>query len=84
MGRDTAKSELLTFPQLRREYGIGIRSLRREADRGSFPVYSAGTSWPRVLRIEFERWLRSTQIRATSHARRRVDEICAREARRVE
>ena len=65
MQRDAPKSELLTFPQLRREYGIGIRTLQREGASGSFPVYSAGTAWPRVLRSEFEEWLRSTRISPT-------------------
>ena len=63
MQEQAPRRELLTLPQLRREYGLGMRTLRREAERGSFPVYSAGTKWPRVRRSEFEAWLRSTRIR---------------------
>ena len=54
--------ELITLPEIHRIYGIGIRALRRAAARGDFPVYMAGTSWPRVLRREFEEWLSSTRI----------------------
>ena len=69
MHEDTRKCALLTFPQIHREYGLGVRTLQREAARGSFPVYAAGTAWPRVLRVEFEDWLRSTRIPAGTGAR---------------
>lgn len=71
--------ELLTLPAAHRRYGIGLRTLRREASRGSFPTYSVGTSWPRVLRTDLERWIRSTRVTATSHATARVEEVLARE-----
>ena len=54
--------KLLTLPQIHRLYGIGLKSLRRAAARGAFPVYSADTSWPRVKRSDFEQWLESTRI----------------------
>ncbi len=59
--------QLLTFPDIRREYGIGLQTLRREGARGSFAVYEAGTPCrPRVKRAEFEAWLRSTRIRPSN------------------
>ena len=63
MGRNSGKTALLSFPQIRREYGLGLTTVRREAARGSFPVYQAGTPHrPRVRRDEFESWLASTLI----------------------
>ena len=58
--------ELITLPDVNRIYGIGIRALRRAAARGDFPVYTAGTAWPRVLRREIEEWIRSTRISASA------------------
>ena len=69
MSKEGGKSKLLTFPQLRREYGLGLRTLRREAAQGAFPLYWAGTKWPRVLRAEFESWLRSTRMEPAELAR---------------
>ena len=74
-------TELLTLPEAHRCYGIGLKTLRREAARGSFPVYAAGTHWPRVRRSEFDAWLRSTRVRVSDHARARVQEVLAREER---
>ena len=63
MPANPPKSALASFPQLRREYGIGTETLKREAAAGSFPVYECGTpKRPRVRRDEFERWLESTRI----------------------
>ena len=70
-----AAGEFLTIPALAREYRIGVKTLRREAKRGSFPVYLVGTRWPRVRRIEFERWVRSTRAPASRHAARRLEEV---------
>ncbi len=60
---DRSENELLTLPALNREYRIGMKSLYRLAAEGAFPVYTAGTSRPRVRRAEFERWLKSTRLR---------------------
>ena len=57
---DSDRSELLTLPELNRRYGVGLHSLRRAATQGAFPLYSAGTAWPRVRLADFERWLEST------------------------
>ena len=65
-GRQT---ELLTLPAISRIYGVGYKALRRAAARGDFPIYTAGTSWPRAMRSEFEVWLRSTQIAVSGEDR---------------
>ena len=54
--------ELLTLPQLNRETGIGLRTLRRALASGDLLAYSAGTAWPRVRRSEFESWIASTRV----------------------
>ncbi len=71
--------QLLTLPALAREYGIGVKTIRREAKRGSFPVYSVGTCRLRVRRHEFERWVRSTRAPVSRHAARRLKEVLERE-----
>ena len=71
--------ELLTIPALAREYGIGERTLRREAKRGAFPTYHVGTCWPRVRRRDFERWIGSTRAPVSCHALRRLEEVLERE-----
>ena len=71
--------ELLTIPALAREYGIGVKTIRREAKRGSLPVYSVGTCRPRARRHEFERWVRSTRTPVGRHAARRLEEVLERE-----
>ena len=82
MPGDVPKSRsLLTLPEVHREFGIGLRTLRREAAKGSFPTYSAGTAWPRVRRSEFERWLSSTRVASTTHAKDRLAEVLERESR---
>ena len=82
MEEQAPRKELLTFPQLRRRYGLGLRTLRREAARGAFPVYRAGTKWPRVLREEFESWLQSTQVEPDELRDSRSRERCARQKAR--
>ncbi len=64
VGRNDRRStELLSFPEIQRRYGIGLVTLKREASRGSFPVYEAGTPRrPRVRRSEFEEWVSTTRI----------------------
>jgi hypothetical protein len=62
MERVDTDRELLTLPQLNRETGIGLRTLRRALASGDLPAYSAGTAWPRVLRSEFDSWLASTRL----------------------
>ncbi len=76
---DKDPNELLTIPALAREYGIGEKTIRREAKRGSFPGYLVGTCWPRVRRREFERWIGSTRAPVSRHAVRRLEEVLERE-----
>ena len=76
---DSNPNELLTLPALARKYGIGVKTIRREAKRGSFPVYSVGTCRIRVRRHEFERWIRSTRTPVSRHAARRLEEVLERE-----
>ena len=60
---------LLTIPELHRLYKIGVHSLRRAAASGAFPIYGAGTNWPRARQSEFEDWLASTQIAVSGEDR---------------
>ncbi len=76
---DQDANELLTIPALAREYGIGEKTIRREAKRGSFPGYLVGTCWPRVRRRDFERWIGSTRAPVSRHAVRRLEEVLERE-----
>ena len=76
---DPDPNELLTIPALAREYGIGEKTIRREAKRGSFPGYLVGTCWPRVRRRDFERWIASTRAPVSRHAARRLEEVLERE-----
>lgn len=70
-----------TLPEASRRFGIGLKKLRQRATEGCFPLYTGGTSWPRVKFAEVEAWLRSTRVPVTQHARQRVEEILAREGR---
>jgi excisionase family DNA binding protein len=70
-----------TLPEAARRFGIGVKTLRRRAAAGEFPVYSGGTAWPRVKFSEVEQWLRSTRVPVTRHASQRVAEVLAREGR---
>ncbi len=79
---DQDPNELLTIPALAREYGIGEKTIRREAKRGSFPGYLVGTCWPRVRRRDFERWIGSTRAPVSQHAVRRLEEVLERERSR--
>ena len=71
--------EFLTLPQAARHFGLGLKLLRAAAKRGEFPLYDAQTHRRRAHRDEIERWLRSTRVRPTDHARARVDEVRNRE-----
>src|SRR5258706_11329625 len=62
-------------------FGLGARVLRAAIKRGDVPAYSAGTKRLRVFFADVERWLRSTRVDPTEHARRRVEEVLEREAR---
>ena len=77
--RDSNPNELLAISALAGEYGIGVKTIRREAKRGSLPVYSVGTCRPRARRHEFERWVRSTRAPVSRHATRRLEEVLERE-----
>ncbi len=76
---DPDPNELLTIPALARAYGIGEKTIRREAKRGSFPRCLVGTCWPRVRRRDFERWIGSTRAPVSRHAVRRLEEVLERE-----
>ena len=65
--------ELLTLPGVSRTYGIGIKAIRRAAERGEFPVYAAGTAWPRVRRSEIETWIASTRLPVVRCDRERAE-----------
>jgi len=71
----TTTPELVTLRELDARYGVGLKRVRYEARRGSFPVYTAGTKWWRARPAEFEHWLASTRVPATPHAEARVAEI---------
>ena len=73
-----AETEFITLPEASRRYGIGVKTLRRQARLGEFATYSVGTAWPRVRRAEFEAWVRSTQTVPGERARRHVDRMLAR------
>ena len=76
----TNDHEFITVPELARRTGIGAKRLRRAIRDGDLVAYTFGTAWPRVSWAEFEKWMRGTRVRVTSHARRRVAELEAREA----
>ena len=71
-----------TLPEAARRYGIGLRTLRRAARVGAFPLYSAETTWPRVCFSEVEAWVRSTRIVPTAAVEARVAEVLDREVTR--
>ena len=75
-----ADPELLTVPSAARRAGIGIHQLRGAIREGALPVYEVG-SWPRVRWREVVRWIDAQRVPITSHAKWRVAEILAREAR---
>jgi hypothetical protein len=72
----------LTIPAAAKLLGLSPHLLREQAKREAVPTYSVGSSWPRVRITDIEDWVRSTRVRATSHARARVAEIFEREASR--
>ena len=74
-------SELLTIPAASRRLGIGPRQLRRAVARGELDTYRIG-GWPRLRWSKVLSWLESRRVPTTSHARRRVAEVLAREARK--
>ena len=72
--------ELLTLPKAARKAGVGVRQLRRATMLGELAVYQVG-HWPRVRWHDVLRWIDAQRVPVTSHARHRVAEILAREAR---
>ncbi len=66
--------ELLTLPSVSRIYGIGVKALRRAAERGDFPTYAVGTSWPRIRRSEFDLWVASTRLHVREDVANRQQE----------
>ena len=72
--------ELLTLPRAARRAGLGTRQLRRATVLGELATYQVG-KWPRVRWHEVVRWINARRVPPTSHAKRRVAEILAREAR---
>jgi hypothetical protein len=73
--------ELLTIPRAAKRAGVGVRQLRQAIRRGELPVFRLG-AWPRVRWVDVIRWICAHRVPATSHARRRVAEVLARESRR--
>ena len=74
--------ELLTIPEAARRLGVGARQLRRAVKRGELSVYQVG-GWPRVRWRDVDQWVTRQRVSATPHARSRVAEILADEARSV-
>lgn len=74
--------EFGTLPEVARRYGLGVKVVRRAAKAAAFPVYTAGTTWPRVRFAEFEAWLKSTRVRIGHRAKARASEIIDREKKR--
>jgi len=73
--------ELLTVPRAARRVGVGVRQLRQAIQRGELCVFRVG-AWPRVRWVDVIDWICAQRVPATSHARRRVAEVLARESRR--
>lgn len=74
--------EFVTLRAAARSLGVGERQLRRAVAVGELAVYPIG-SWPRLRAVEVHEWAIGKRVRATPHARARVDELLAREARRA-
>lgn len=66
-----------------RRLGCGEHALRAAIRRGNVPTYQPPGAWPLVSIVDAEAWLRAQRVEPTARARRRVDEIIAREARRA-
>jgi hypothetical protein len=81
MERNARYSEPLygTLPAAAKRYGLCLKTLRKRAAEGAFPIYSGDTAWPRVKFAEVEAWLRSTRIRPSAHAEAVVEERLRRE-----
>ena len=75
-----ADPELLTVPAAARRAGLGVRQLREAIREGALPAYEVG-SWPRVRWCHVVRWIDAQRVPINPHAKRRVAEILAREAR---
>ena len=70
----------VTIPRVSQLLGVSTRRLRLAIKAGAFPVYTMGTTWPRVRVSEVQRWIESTRVAPTDHAAKRVDEVISREA----
>ena len=80
--RSRFATEYETLPATSRRTGVGLKTLRAAGARGEFPVYRV-TKWPRVRRTEIDDWISSHRVRVgAEHARRVVDHVLDREARR--
>ncbi len=73
--------ELLTIPRAAKRAGVGVRQLRQAIRLGELIVFRVG-AWPRVRWVDVIRWICAQRVPTTSHARRRVAEVLARESRR--
>ncbi len=76
--------EFLTIPDAARLLGISVKTLRREAQVGSFPTYSPGGKRRRVRLVDIIEWVHSTLVapstaKASAHAEAVVDAFLARE-----
>lgn len=71
-----------SIPAAAREFGLGVKLLRRKARERAFPIYHADTGRPRVCFAEVEVWLRSTRVPVTHHAAARVAQRIEHEVRR--
>ena len=75
-----AEPEFCTIPSAACRLGVGVKQLRRACAAGEIRQFSVG-SWPRVRISEVRRWIEAQRVPTVPHARARVEEILAREAR---
>jgi len=64
-----------TIPTLAEFFDLNPKVLRRAAHSGALRVFDLGTGWRRSTRAEVRRWIRSTQVAPTDHARQRLEEV---------
>jgi excisionase family DNA binding protein len=82
----TAEYELLAAAA--RRLGVSVRTLRRYAKGGAFPIYRLGPKgWPRVRRREIDAFMDDQRVDvgedSARHVEERLAEVLAREAPRA-
>jgi len=74
-------NDVPTVRRAARRARVDPRVLRRAIARGELPATKLGERWLRVEWADVLAWLRSRRVRPTAHARERLAEVLAREAR---